>query len=330
MPVGNCFPDASASGGSSTPMVVSDGKKKLLATIDFSAQGSQVFSADGDYTFTTAAGSQVETVTGKWKNLANNTGGSISIAGGKLVANVPTTLTSMFGKYYWSALHAPVLAFDIRQFPDLVADPNLLSSTIIVEGVIDPMFTKAGNVYTSTVGSAYCWAHAGIMQGATAYFAGTQATGPLRYRSAAYRCEASGAGTASNYPYNIFDSTGSAPSGSNAGATIAQFSLNPAPWNSFAIEGITKLGTTWSARHSHDFFGTSTAKFHYYNGTTDNMQGSSSYWQNWDPTLNTATGGYGATSNNDLWAFIGFSRSTGSGTTTVKFSKINIYIVETT
>lgn len=330
MPICQVFPDASASGGSSsTPIIVSDGKKKLLATIDFSAQGSQIFSADGDYTFTTAAGSQVETVTGKWKNLANNTGGSMSIAGGKLVANVPTTLTSMFGKYYWSALHAPVLAFDIRQFPDLVADPNLLSSTIVVEAEIDPMFTKVGTVYTSTVGSAYCWAHAGIMQGATAYFAGTQATGPLRYRSAAYRCEAV-TGTATNYPYNIFDSTGSAPSGSNSGATIAQFSLNPAPWNSFAIEGITKLGTTWSARHSHDFFGTSTAKFHYYNGTTDNMQGTGSYWQNWDPSLNTNTGGYGATSNNDLWAFVGFTRSTGSGVTAVKCSKLNIYIVETT
>ena len=326
MPISDVYAPAS---GTST-LIVSDGKKKLLATIDFSTQGPQVFSADGDYTFITAPGSQFSSLIGKWKNIANNSGGSFQVTGGRLVANIPTVATSMFGKYYWSALHAPVLAFDLTQFGDVVSDPNLLSSTIVVEAEFDPMFTKVGTVYTSAVGAAYCWAHAGVMQGATAYFAGTQAGGPLRYRSAAYRCEAAGAGTATNYPYNIFDSSGLTPASSNIGNTIAQFSLNPVPWNSFAIEGVTKLGSTWSARHSHDFFATSTAKFHYYNGTTDNMMGTSSYWQNWDPTLNTGTGGYGATSSNDLWAFVAFTRSTGSGTTAVKCSKLNIYIVETT
>lgn len=332
MPIGYCFPSDGSSGEGNSPSIVtvSDGKKKLVASIDMSAQAPCVFSADGDYTFTTAPGSSCPTVTGKWKNLANNTGGSMSIAGGRLVANCPTTVTSQFGKFYWStALHAPVLAFDIRTISsELLADIKFEKWQVIVEAEFDPMFTRAGSVYTSTVGTM-CWANAGVLQGGSDYFSG-QATSPTRFQAAAVRAE-SITGNATNYPYNIFNFLGASPQGGNTGNTVAQFSLNSAPWNSFALEGPTKWGCTYSGRNTKNFFATSTARFSYYNGNVDTMAGGSQmFWQNWTPEAATNTGAYLAASNNDVWAFLCFSRSTGSGVTSVKVKALNIYIQEVT
>jgi hypothetical protein len=327
MPIGYCFPEASSGGGNSPSIVtVSDGKKKLVASIDMSAQAPTVFSADGDYTFTTAAGSSVPTVTGKWKNLANNAGGgSMSIAGGRLVANT-TAVTSQFGKWYWSTVHAPVLGFDIRTISsDLLGDVTFEKWQVVVEAEYDPMFTRVGSVYTSTVGT-YCWANAGVLQGGSAYFGG-QATFPTRFISAAVRAEAASGG-ANTIPYNIFNFLGTAPSAGNTGGTMAQFALNPAPWNSFTLDSPTKWGCTYSARTSRNFFATSTARFSYYNGTQDAMSGGSDFWQNWNPTTSVNVGSYVPTSNNDVWAFLCFSRSTGSGATSVKVKSFNIYIQE--
>jgi hypothetical protein len=322
------FPEVSNSNsnsGSPSIVTVSDGKKKLVASIDMSAQAPCVFTADGDYTFTTTAGSQVPTVTGKWKNLANNAGGSISIAGGRLVANA-TAVTSQFGKWYWSTLQAPVLGFDIRTVSsDLLADTTFEKWQVVVEAEFDPMFTRVGSVCTSTVGT-FCWANVGVLQGGTAYFGG-QATSPTRFQSAASRAEST-TGTANSYPYNIFNFLGTAPAGANTGATLQQFALNPAPWNSFALDGLTKWGCTYSARQSRTFFATNTARFSYYNGYQDAMAGGSDYWQNWNPTTSLNVGSYVPTSNNDVWAFLCFSRSTGSGQTSVKVKALNIYIQE--
>jgi len=323
MPIADVFSTSDGGGGTT---IVSDGKKKLVASIDFSTQASQTFSNDGDFTFTTAAGSSVPTVTGKWKNLANNTGGSMQITGGRLVANVANNVTSQFGRWYWSTLHAPVLAFDIRTISsDVLSDVNFEKWQVVVEAEYDPMFTVAGAVYTSQVGT-YCWANAGVLQGGTAYF-NNSATYPTRFQSAACRAEAV-TGTATNYPYNIFNWLGSTPAGGNTGNTIGQFSLNTAPWNSFSNPGPTKWGCSYSARSSRNFWATSTQRFVYYNGTTDAMSASAAYWQNWDATANTNTGGYLATANNDVWAFLTFSRSTGTGTTSVKVKALNIYIQE--
>ena len=60
----------------------------------------------------------------------------------------------------------------------------------------------------------------------------------------------------------------------------------------------------------------------------DAFGGGSDFWQNWNPTLNTNVGAYLATSSNDVWAFLSFSRSTGAGTTSVKVKALNIYIQE--
>jgi hypothetical protein len=325
MPISPVYPDSSG-GVTPAPTIVSDGKKMLLASIDMSAQAPTVFSTDGDYTFTTVAGSQAPTVTGKWKNLANASGGSMSISGGRLIANVGNTVTSQFGKWYWSALHAPVLAFDVRTICEqLVADTTFQKWEVVVEAEFDPMFTRVGQVYTSTVGT-YCWANAGVLQGGTAYFGGG-ATAPTRFQSAAVRAEATSGG-ANTIPYNIFNMIGNAPSPAQTGGTISQFALNPAPWNSFTLEGPTKWGCTYSARQSRNFFSTSTARFSYYNGTQDAFAGGNDYWQNWNPTTNVNVGSYVPTSNNDVWAFLCFSRSTGSGATSVKVKSFNIYIQE--
>lgn len=323
MPICPVYPDSS--GGSSPPIIVSDGKKKLVASIDMSAQAPCVFSADGDYTFTTAPGSQAPTITGKWKNLANNAGGSMSIAGGRLVANA-TAVTSQFGKWYWSALHAPVLAFDVREIStQLVADTTFEKWQVVVEAEFDPMFTVSGQTYTSTVGT-YCWANVGVLQGGTAYFNGSQAN-PTRFQSAAVRAEAT-SGAANTIPYNIFQYLGVPVAAGLTGNTIAQFSLNTAPWNSFANPGPTKWGCTYSSRFTRNFFATSTARFAYTNGTVDTQSGGYDFWQNWNPTTNTNVGSYGVTANNDVWAFVCFSRSTGSGATSVKVKSFNIYIQE--
>lgn len=320
MPIADVF---STADGGGTTTIISDGKKKLVASIDFSAQANQTFAADGDFTFTTAAGSSVPTVTGKWKNLANNTGGSIQITGGRMVVNIPTTVTSQFGKWYWSAVQAPVLGFDIRTISsELLADTTFEKWAVVVEAEFDPFFTVAGSTYTSQVGT-YVWANAGVMQGGTAYFNGSQ-TSPTRFQSAAFRAEAT-TGTAVNYPYNIFNFLGAAPSAGNTGNTMLQFSANTPPWNSFANPGPIKWGCTYSCRVTHNFWATSTTKFHYYNGLTDTTN---AYWQSWDPTLNTNAGGYIPTATNDVWAFLCFSRSTGSGTTSVKVKALNIYIQE--
>jgi hypothetical protein len=325
MPISPVYPDSSG-GVTPAPTIVSDGKKMLLASIDMSAQAPTVFSTDGDYTFTTVAGSQAPTVTGKWKNLANNAGGSMSISGGRLIANVANNVTSQFGKWYWSALHAPVLAFDVRTICEqLVADTTFQKWEVVVEAEFDPMFTRVGQVYTSTVGT-YCWANAGVLQGGTAYFGGG-ATAPTRFQSAAVRAEATSGG-ANTIPYNIFNMIGNAPSPAQTGGTISQFALNPAPWNSFTLEGPTKWGCTYSARQSRNFFSTSTARFSYYNGTQDAFAGGNDYWQNWNPTTNVNVGSYVPTSNHDVWAFLCFSRSTGSGATSVKVKSFNIYIQE--
>lgn len=329
MPIADCFAIPSSSGtASGTTSVISDGKKKLLASIDMSTQAPTVFSADGDYTFTTAAGSSVPTVTGKWKNLANAIGGSMSIAGGRLVGNVGNTVTSQFGKFYWSTLHAPVLGFDIRTISsELLADVNFEKWQVVVEAEYDPMFTRVGSVYTSTVGTM-CWANAGVLQGGSAYFGG-QATSPTRFQSAAVRAEAT-SGTASSYPYNIFNMLGASPNPGQTGNTIAQFALNPVPWNSFALEGPTKWGCTYSARATKNFFATSTARFVYTNGNLDTIVGGigGDFWQNWNPTTSVNAGTYIPTANNDVWAFVCFSRSTGSGATSVKVKAINIYLQE--
>jgi hypothetical protein len=328
MPICPVYPDSSG-GVTPAPTVISDGKKMLLASIDMSAQAPTVFSADGDYAFTTAAGSQVPTITGKWKNLANNAGGSMSISGGRLIANVANNVTSQFGKWYWSALHAPILAFDVREIStQLAADTTFEKWQVVVEAEYDPMFTRVGSVYTSTVGT-YCWANAGVLQGGSAYFSGA-ATAPTRFQSAAVRTEATSGG-ANTIPYNIFNMLGVPTYAGMTGSTIAQFALNPAPWNSFALDGPTKWGCTYSARSTRNFFATSTARFAYTNGNLDAMSGGSQiFWQNWTPEANTNTGAYLATANNDVWAFLCFSRSTGSGATSVKVKSFNIYIQEVT
>jgi hypothetical protein len=323
MPICPVYPDSP--GGSSPPVIVSDGKKMLLASIDMSAQPSQTFSADGDFIFTTVAGSQTPTVTGKWKNLANNAAGSMSIAGGRLVANVGN-VTSQFGKWYWSTLHAPVLAFDVREIcAQLAADTTFEKWQVVVEAEFDPIFTRAGSVYTSTVGT-YCWTNVGILQGGTSYFNGS-APFPTRFQSAAVRAEAV-TGAANNYPYNIFNFLSSSPSAGMTGNTVAQFALNPAPWNSFALEGPTKWGCTYSSRQTRNFFATSTARFTYNNGNMDTMAGGSDFWQNYNPTTSAGVGSWIAPANNDVWAFLCFSRSTGSGATSVKVKTLNIYIQE--
>jgi hypothetical protein len=52
------------------------------------------------------------------------------------------------------------------------------------------------------------------------------------------------------------------------------------------------------------------------------------FWQNWNPTTSANVGSYIPTANNDVWAFVCFSRSTGSGATSVKVKAINIYLQE--
>jgi len=94
MPIADVF---SASDGGGT-VIVSDGAKKLVGSIDFTTKSNTSFPSDGDYQITTTAGNLI---TAKIKNIGNNAGCSIGISGGRLVGNVPSTANSLFGMGGW-------------------------------------------------------------------------------------------------------------------------------------------------------------------------------------------------------------------------------------
>ena len=322
MPIADVF---STGTGGGTPTIVSDGTKKLVASVDFSTQTPQVFSADGDYTFTTAAGSAVSTLTAKFKYLANNNGGTIQVTGGKLTANIPTTVTSLWALGYWSATPCPFMAFDLRQLSsEILADVNFQKWSVVVEAECDPMFS--GVAYNAPANQSLSQINIGVAQGMDPFWAGS-ATKPVRFSSSKLRSEAAtGAGLISNYMIGNDTYTGSTPAfGANA-TGLNNWSLNTSPYNSFVVNGgPTKISALYNCLSTYSTTSTSTARQVWF--ANSNLLGTITYGE-WSPVTNAGVGSYTATASNDIWGFLSWCRTGNTGTTSWKVSKINVYIVE--
>jgi len=323
MPIADVF--AAADGGGGT-VIVSDGNKKLVATIDFTTQPNQAFSADGDYTITTAAGSSVPSVTAKIKNIGNNAGCSIGISGGRLVGNVPATINSMFGLAGWSTNHAPVMGIDIRTVSsDILADVNFNKWAVIVEAEIDGMWNT--NINTP-INSSLSQLNVGVAQGMTTYWTGGS-TRPTRFITSYVRSEGGvGSATLSTYGNGITDSIGS-PAGFGAiFRNLNQYALNTAPFNSFTQNGGTsKISALYSGFYAYHQYSTPTATIRDYN----NMQSAGTGTvEQWVPANNANAGGWNATSTNDLWALVSWGKTgnVNTGPTSWAMKKLNIYIIE--
>ena len=328
MPIAQCFDTTIVTvPGDTTIVQTGNGGKRLMAQIDFSLAGNSSInlSADGNYTFACTPGGALSTITGRLKNIGNNAGGSWAVSSGKLVSNTPTTVTSPWGKMYWSSVHAPFLAFDARQFGEIASDVGGDKWKVVCEVEYDPMFTQSGTTWTSTCGT-YQWLIAGVCSGMDTYWAGS-ATEPTRWAGSLHRSESLTASTASAWPYGMSYKIGWTPSSNHLAGQLSAYSANTSPYNTLSTVALTKMGTSWGNRHFENYFTNGTALIKYFNGANDPISGNS-LALTWDPTMNTGTGGWPTAFTNDLWAYVMISRSTGSGATSVKINKINIYIVE--
>jgi len=324
MPIADCF--AAADGGG-TIINVSDGNKKLVASIDFTTLPNQSFSADGDYILATAAGSSVPTVTAKIKNIGNNAGCSIGISGGKLVGNVPSTINSLFGMGGWSTNHAPVMGIDLRTVSsDINADIVFNKYAVIVEAEVDGMWTTALNTPTN---SALSQLNVGVAQSMTAYWTGG-ITRPARFTTSHLRSEGGqGAANLTSYGHGLTDAQGQGtPTLVASFKNLNTYALNSAPYNSMSQNGgPNKMGVLYSGYYAYHQYGTSTTTVRDYNNMQSAGTGTN---EQWNPANNANAGGYIATSTNDLWALVSWGKtgSTGTGPTSWAMKKLNIYIIE--
>lgn len=325
MPIADCF---SAEDGGGGTVIVSDGQKKLVASIDFTTLGNQSFSTDGDYTLLTAAGSSVPSVTAKIKNIAVNTGCSISISGGKLIGNVPATANSLFAGGYWATVQSPILGIDLRTVSsDILGDVNFNKYAVIVEAETDGMWTTNFNTPTN---SSLSQVNVGVAQGLTTYWTG-QITRPVRYITSQLRSEGgAGSATLASYYYGLTDAIG----GGNPtpfttiGRQLSLYTTNTAPYNSFTQNGgPNKISALYSGYYGYHQYSTPTATARDYNNIL--VAGSGTVEQ-WNPANNANAGGFGATSNNDLWAIVSWCKTgnVNSGPTSWAIKKLNMYIIE--
>lgn len=324
MPIADVF--QTEDGGQT--IIASDGQKKLIASIDFSSLPNQSFSADGDYTLATEAGSSVSSLTAKIKNLAVNTGCSIGISGGRLVGNVPATANSLFAGGYWAAVQSPILGIDLRTLSaELLADVNFNKYAVIVEAEVDGMWTTNFNTPTN---SSLSQVNVGVAQGLTTYWTGG-ITRPPRWITSQLRSEGGvGSATLANYNYGLTDALG----GNNLtpfttiGRQLSLYTNNVAPYNSFTQNGgPNKISALYSGYYGYHQYGTPTATVRDYNNIL--VAGSGTIEQ-WNPANNANTGGFGATSNNDLWAVVSWCKTgnLNTGSTSWAIKKLNMYIIE--
>jgi hypothetical protein len=321
------------SGGGGPPVIISDGSKRLLATIDMSQQSFTTMAADGDYTFNTVTGSAIPTIVGKLKNRANvGTGGSVSINGGKLHFDVRSS-TSIYGTGYWSATHSPVLAFDLRQFSLIALDTLWQAWNIIVEADVDPLYTN-GTSYTP-LNPGNCDLNIGATIGMEAYF--TSNTQPLRWAYNRLRSD---------------HSTGSDPNQANTtyqfgshfkingittetGLGWRNFLNDSAPFGSFYNTAPSRVGSVVNSRSyyltfKNGAFTSGIPCYRYY--TTATSFGFTSFpgqglSTDWDMAA-AAPGAWYTGQTNDVWATILGVRTGGSSPTAFKISKLYIYISE--
>jgi len=320
MPIADVF---SASDGGGT-VIVSDGAKKLVGSIDFTTKSNTSFPSDGDYQITTTAGNLI---TAKIKNIGNNAGCSIGISGGRLVGNVPSTANSLFGMGGWSANAAPVMGIDLRTIsPELNADVNFNKWAVIVEAEVDGMWTT--NVNTPT-NSSLSQVNVGIGQSMSTYWTGG-VTRPARYITSYIRSEGgAGSATLASYGTGITDALGQGtPTLAAIFRNLNQYATNTAPFNSFSQNGgPSKIAALYSGYYAYHQYSTPTATIRDYNNIYVTGTGTV---EQWVPANNANAGGWTASSNNDLWAIVAWCKTgnTGTGPTSWAIKKLNFYLIE--
>jgi len=312
MPICPVYPDSS--GGSSPPVILSDGKLKLLAAIDFSTCSPATLT-DGDYVMPATGASSVTCVTVTSKNMASNPSGSFAITGGKLVINVPSGSTSTFGQFYWSATHSPFLSIDMRQFTEVLADVNLQKWDLVMD-VNHEQFYTSPNAIPTNPGNYEV--NMGFTSGMSAYLA--NATIPLKWWYSRLRSDASGGALAGDGSY-YWGKNGRGSSTDQAGDPNSNFKTNSAPWSSLYTTGPTKTRTLWNTSFCGVTYFTPTLVdgYRYYYAASVNGNN-----QDWNSTANAWRAGQ----TNDVAATIGAMRTGGSGATSFKILKISLYLRE--
>lgn len=316
MPIADVF--ATSTGGGTT--IISDGKSKLVGALDFTTMGNTSLSTDGDYTLATTPASSIASLTVKVKNMANNVGGSFGVSSGKLVLTAPTTVTSTFGTGYWSTLHSPFIAIDMRQFAEILADVNLQKWDILMDVEHDQIYTTA-NAIPITNGN--CELNTGFTVDMSPYL--SSGTLPTKWYYSRLRSDAatgSGAPDGSYYWGASFKTSSTGQSGDPNNS----FKLNSAPWSSLYTGGPTKTRTIYNTNAGQVNYFTSTVTDGYRYYSTALINGNTS--QDWNYTLNTNVGAFRIGNTNDVWGTISPMRSGGSGATNFKITKISFYIRE--
>lgn len=312
MPICPVYPDSS--GGSSPPIIVSDGKLKLLAAIDFSTLSPATLT-DGNYVMATTPASSVESVTVTSKNMASNPSGSFAIAGGKLAINVPSGSTSTFGQFYWSATHSPFLSIDMKQFAEVLADVNLQKWDVVLEVDHDQFYTSPN---ANPINPGNFEINMGFTFGMSAYL--SSATIPTRWWYSRLRCDANAGGGAPDGSYG-WGRNARLNATDQSGDPNNNFKTNSAPWSSLYTTGPTKTRVLWDTSVCGVNYYTSTLTDgyrYYYNPLVSGGA------QDWNSTTNAWKAGNG----NDVAATISAMRTGGSGATAFKISKISFYLRE--
>lgn len=324
MPIAEVFPSGGTGGTTTT---ISDGKAKLVAQVDFSTF-SNVTYTDGDYVLNTTAASQIPSITMRVKNTANNVGGSIGVSGGKIVANCPTTITSQYGYGYWATTtHSPMLAFDMRQFAEILGDTTFSKYAIImkVEG-LNPFYTAPYGVLPTNIGNSEI--DVGFTYIMDPYW--SNGTAPPRLWGLRLRSDANAGMTTQDGQTSAWGHSGRVGLNSfgysQSGPPATQFKLNPDPYKSLYTTGPTSLTICTTNRHCDGRFGTATLPEWKYTNTIDLINNQNNY--EWDPTANTNTGAQLSYMTNDVWATFHFQRTSGTGSTNFGFQKVSFYIVE--
>lgn len=312
-----------ASVAASAAAPVSDGKLKFLAGFDFSTLGTQSLSTDGSQSVATCVGSLVQSLTVVTKNMANNVGGVFDIASGKLTITAPTTNTSTFGQYYWSTLHSPLIAIDMRQFAEVLADVNMQKWDIVMDIEHESIFsTPNGPVITT----ANVELNTGFTVGLSTYL--SSGTVPTRWYFSRLRSDAQGASTVDGtYWYGMNNRSTTIQTG---GPSTNLFKTSQAPFGSLYTTGATKTRVVYNSYMPYVSYGTSTLTdgYRYYNFSQMNGSAVDEFQWNTNNNGSVNLGAFRLGNTNDIWATISPQRTSGSGSTNFKISKIMFYLAE--
>jgi hypothetical protein len=313
MPICPVYPDSSG-GVTPAPTIVSDGKLKLLAAIDFSTCSPATLT-DGDYVMATTPASSVASVTVTSKNMASNPSGSFAITGGKLVINVPSGSTSTFGQFYWSTTHSPFLSIDMRQFAEVLADVNLQKWDLVMDVDHEQFYTGPTAIPTNPGNYEI---NTGFTCNMSAYLA--NGTIPPKWWYSRLRSDAAAGYPAPDGTY-YWGKNGKTTTTDQAGEQNYTFKTNSAPMSSLYTTGPTKTRTLWDTSFCGVTYFTPTLVDGYRYYYSASVNGTN---QDWNSVGNAWRPGQ----TNDVAATISAMRTGGSGASSFKILKISLYLRE--